>query len=166
MNWEAIGAIAELFAALGALAALIYLALQLRQNTIALNKSELSTRAATSFQGAHSWADLNLLIVDKPQLAAITARSFDEQLPQFNDEEEAQLSFLGRSVMERLDALHYLYRHEQLEEELWTVRVTWARRWIARPWWAEWWSTERDTSNYSPSFISDLERKPSDGGLT
>ena len=39
MNWDAVGAIAELFAAIGALAALIYLALQLRHNTEALRKA-------------------------------------------------------------------------------------------------------------------------------
>ena len=54
MNWDAVGAIAELLAAVGALAALIYLALQLRHKTEALRKSELAARSATSFQGAHS----------------------------------------------------------------------------------------------------------------
>ena len=54
MNWDAVGAIAELLAAIGALAALIYLALQLRHKTEALRKSELAARSATSFQGAHS----------------------------------------------------------------------------------------------------------------
>ena len=54
MNWDAVGAIAELLAAIGASAALIDLALQLRHNTEALRKSELAARAATSFQRAHS----------------------------------------------------------------------------------------------------------------
>ena len=48
MNWDAVGAIAELLAAIGALAALIYLALQLRHNTEALRKSELAARPPTS----------------------------------------------------------------------------------------------------------------------
>ena len=56
MNWDAVGEIAELLAAVGALAALIYQALQLRHNTEAFRKSELAARSATSFQGAHSWA--------------------------------------------------------------------------------------------------------------
>ena len=56
MNRDAVGATAELLAAIGALAALFYLVLQLRHNTEALRKSELVARSATSFQGAHSWA--------------------------------------------------------------------------------------------------------------
>ena len=54
MNWDAIGAIAELMATIGAIAALVYLALQLKHNTEALRKSELAARSSTSFQGAHS----------------------------------------------------------------------------------------------------------------
>ena len=163
MNWDAIGAIAELMAATGALAALVYLALQLKHNTEALRKSELAARSSTSFQGAHSWAELNTHILT-PEFATLTARSMEGPLPSISIEESARLGFLGRSALERLDALHYLYRHEQLEEELWNVRVTWARRFLDRPFWREWWQLERQSSNYSPSFIADLESKPSDGG--
>ena len=66
--------------------------------------------------------------------------------------------------MERLDALHYLYRNEQLEEELWKVRVTWARRFLDRPYWRGWWDLEKETSNYWSSFILELESEPSDNG--
>ncbi len=166
INWEAIGAFAELLAAIGAIVAIVYLALQLRHNTEALERTERAARAATSFQGAHSWADINLAVLDPPNLAVATAASFDDNPPSFSDEDEARLFFVARSVMERLDALHYLYRNEQLEEELWQVRVTWARRWISRPYWKAWWEGERETSNYSPSFIVELEREPSDGGPT
>ena len=163
MNWDAVGAIAELLAAVGALAALIYLALQLRHITEALRKSELAARSATSFQGAHSWAELNTAILD-PEFAMLTAKSMDSPPSEINDHESARLNFLGRSAMERLDALHYFYRNEQVEEELWKVRVTWARRFLDRPYWRSWWDLERETSNYSPSFILELESEPSDGG--
>jgi hypothetical protein len=41
MNWEAISAIANLFAALGVIATLIYLAIQIRQNTKAVRSSSI-----------------------------------------------------------------------------------------------------------------------------
>ena len=132
--------------------ALIYLALQLRHNTEALPKSELAARSATSFQGAYSWAELNTEIYD-PDFAMLTAKSMDNPPSEISDQESAPLNFLGRSAMERLDALHYLYRNEQLEEELCKVRVTWARRFLGRPYWRGWWDLERETSNYSSSFI-------------
>ena len=63
MNWDAVAAIAELFVAIGALAGLIYLALQIIHNTEALRKSELEARSATGFQGTHYWAGLNKAMV-------------------------------------------------------------------------------------------------------
>ena len=164
MNWEALGAIAELLAAVGAIVAIIYLALQLRHNTEALDRTERSARAATSFQGAHSWAEINLSIMGHPNIAKAVADLSGDSLPSLTEEEQAQLGYLARSNMERIDALYYLYRNDQLEEELWLVRVTWARRWIDHPNWKEWWRKERESSNYSPSFIEELEREPSDGG--
>ena len=76
MNWDAVGAIAELLAAIGALAALIYLPLQLRHNTEARRKSEFAARSATNFQGAHSWAELNTAILDS-EFTMLTAKSMD-----------------------------------------------------------------------------------------
>ncbi len=38
MNWDAIGAIAELFGAVGVIASLVYLAVQIRQNTRTVSK--------------------------------------------------------------------------------------------------------------------------------
>ena len=144
MNWDAVGAIAELLAAIGALAALIYLALQLRHNTEALRKSELAARSVTTFQRAHSWAELNTAILD-PEFAMLTAKSMDSQPSDISDHESARLNFLGRSEMEGLDALHYLYRNKQLEEELWKVRTTWARRFLGRPYWRGWWDLSPTT---------------------
>jgi len=165
MNWDALGAIADLFAAIGGLAALVYLALQLKHNTEALRKSELAARSSTSFQGAHSWAELNTHVLE-PEFAKLLARSMECSPTEISKDESTRLGFLGRSAIERLDALHYLYRHEQLEEELWDVRVTWARRFLNSPFWREWWQQERLSSNYSPSFVAELESIPSDGGPT
>jgi hypothetical protein len=48
MNWDAIGAIAELLGALGVLGSLLYLAVQIRQNTKALRG--IAIDAVTSHQ--------------------------------------------------------------------------------------------------------------------
>ena len=46
MNWEALGAIGELVGAVGVVATLVYLAYQIRQNTVQLEQSILSARAS------------------------------------------------------------------------------------------------------------------------
>jgi len=43
LNWEAIGAVANLLAALGVIATLIYLAMQIRQNTKAVRSSSIES---------------------------------------------------------------------------------------------------------------------------
>ena len=39
MNWDAIGAIGEIIGAAGVISTLIYLAIQIRQNTTAMNRA-------------------------------------------------------------------------------------------------------------------------------
>jgi hypothetical protein len=46
LNWEAVGAIGEVVGAVGVIATLVYLAYQIRQNTIQLEQSILSARAS------------------------------------------------------------------------------------------------------------------------
>ena len=64
MNWEALGAIGEIVGALAVIATLIYLALQIRQNTAAL--------ASSSFESGISQAnDFRLKIADSEELSQI-----------------------------------------------------------------------------------------------
>ena len=157
MNLESLAQVGEALGGLAILVSLLYVAIELRRNTT-------TTRANTSYKGAHSWAELNTTMAENSRLASLTARSMPESDPQFSAEEARQVHFLGRSCMERLDGLYYLYRNKQHEAELWEVRVTWARRFLALTYWGRWWQQERQTSNYSLSFISELEKEPGDGG--
>ncbi len=157
MDLSTLAKIGEALGGLAILLSLIYVGIELRFNT-------RSNRARTSYEGAHSWAELNSLIMDNPVLAAAVVRSTKENDPAFSDEEIAQLHFAGRSAFERLDGLYYLYRNKQLEAELWEVRVIWARRMLDCPYWRSWWKSERNTSNYSPLFLEELEKAPPDGG--
>ena len=50
MNWDAIGAIAELIAALAVLATLVYLAAQIKQNTKALSGASMDSITSHGFQ--------------------------------------------------------------------------------------------------------------------
>ena len=56
MNWDAIGACAEVVGAIGVVVSLVYLAIQVRSNTSAL-------KAGASFETTHSWATFNEMVV-------------------------------------------------------------------------------------------------------
>ena len=51
MNWEAVGAVAELLGALGVIASLIYLATQVRQNSRLLRASAIQSAASNTASG-------------------------------------------------------------------------------------------------------------------
>ncbi|MEJ2534424.1 MAG: hypothetical protein P8008_02875 [Gammaproteobacteria bacterium] len=147
----------EALSGLAVVISLVYVGVELRLNT-------RSNKAQTSYEGAHSWAEVTMALMNDPELAALAGRSMNEDSAAFDERHNSALFFLGRSTMERLDGLYYRYRNRQLEPEFWNIRVTWARRCIATPYWRAWWLQERNSWNYSPSFVKELERLPSDGG--
>ena len=53
MDWDAIGALAELAGAIGVILSLVYLAVQIRQNTAQMERSERAARGA-AYQGVLS----------------------------------------------------------------------------------------------------------------
>ena len=67
MNWDAIGAVAELVGAIGVVASLGYLAVQIRQST---EQSRLNTSAieASAFQQLDHHTSFNLKLIDDPGL--------------------------------------------------------------------------------------------------
>jgi len=111
MNWEAVQAVAELSAALGVLLSLVYVGIQIRQNTASLRagavarSSELLSQLRTSL-----WRD--------PDVATL----WDEALSGAEVEDRARAIRL-RHFMVALardhEAVFYQYLAGQLPEEIW-----------------------------------------------
>lgn len=78
MNWEAIGAVGEILGAAGVIITLVYLAVQVRQNSVLLERSVDANRLAADdaiTRGFDQWRDL--LIRDQ-DLASLYLRGMDE----------------------------------------------------------------------------------------
>jgi len=71
MNWEAIGAISEMIGALAFVASLVYLALQIRQNTKQLEQNERTSRAASVSASATSYRENRQHIYTSAEVAEI-----------------------------------------------------------------------------------------------
>lgn len=81
MNWEAIGAIANIVGATAVLATLIYLALQIRQNSRSINQQNDMARAQTTQLRADSVADLvGLALVNESNLATLAKVTGDKEI--------------------------------------------------------------------------------------
>ena len=74
MNWEAIGALAELAGAVGVVLTLVYLSVQLRQNTRAIQGSEVAYRSNLEMATNARFFDLRRDVYSDPELASIWTR--------------------------------------------------------------------------------------------
>ena len=104
INWDAVGAIGEVVGAFGVIATLIYLAMQIRQNTQV-------TRAATAQQMTNNWVQVNL---EMSRNTAVTL-DVDPSLPP--QELQLVLSF-WRAMFHQWSSCHYQHSHGSLDELL------------------------------------------------
>ncbi len=82
MSWEAIGAIAELVGALAVVLTLIYLAIQIRQNTRSMDESRKVEIARNYQQGLQLRNDFIYRFADSEELAAIHVKVEEAGFPE------------------------------------------------------------------------------------
>jgi len=131
MNWEAIGAVAELSGAIGVIASLVYLATQIGHNTRA-SAVEAKLAAAEMLAGF-----VDMLIVD-PTLNEIfmRGRSSSESL---NVEEQQRFSNMVMKTMWLCSAAHFQLRTGTLSDEDWFETKAILDFWIAGKGVRDWW---------------------------
>ncbi len=107
MNWDAIGAIAELLGAVGVIASLIYLATQIRQSRDQMERNTRATQAASNQQWDDSLQGTVMegvnLIPAMDSLVRLGLADFE----QLGDEDSFRFTFWMSSLMRRYDAAYY-----------------------------------------------------------
>ena len=111
MNWEAVGAVGELLGAVGVIATLGYLALQIRQNTT-------TVRAGTSAAISESLARLLEVIGSDPRTARLWIRGLGGD-PSLDPEDVLQFGLLFGSYMRRIENAYYQQLRGFLDSEQW-----------------------------------------------
>lgn len=127
MNWEAIGSIAEFTGALATLAMLVYLTIQLRQNTKAIQSS--------SFHAANTSLSENF--TRSPEETLLKYKDWDE----CNEAERLfQVESMGRHFT-MFETMYYLNKDGTINPELWKSRSEHIRLMLEYPkgkvYWAE-----------------------------
>jgi hypothetical protein len=74
MNWDAVSAIADVLATVGVIASLIYVAVQVRQNSKLIDQSILATRSATVHEISVSFSRFYELLAQDSELSDIYQR--------------------------------------------------------------------------------------------
>jgi len=159
MNWEAVGAIAELVAALGVIASLIYLAKQINANSdnIAQNtKALVSDRDASSNDTAMDI--LNSLARD-PDLAVLMMKGgLDTEV--LSDLEQFRYSTFLLRIFESHQTYFIQHLKGSVSEELWNYYSGVMDRSIRVPGISKWWVQNR--SCFNSDFAVYINRKLSD----
>lgn len=134
MNWSAIGAVAELIAAIGVILSLIYLALQIRNNT---KMTRLAIRE--SYISGHN--RLFERILENPDVYRIwrvgnEAKSTDEM----SDEDRERFGLMLYSIFNQF---HIAYEANQIDPTMGGVYLVQLERALEWPAVQSWWSRQQ-----------------------
>ena len=125
MNWEAISAVGQLVGALAVLVTLIYLAVQIRQNTAAVATATYES-AMTGFN------DINVVVASHPSLASLLDRGCQSP-DSLNAEEVVQFNFLLRCYANQWWKLFKLYERGSLPGREWSIFAREAAQFFDQP---------------------------------
>jgi hypothetical protein len=148
LDWSAVSAIANLIAAIGVTGTVVYLALQIRENTRA-------TRSQTYQQATTALAEMAAIIGSDRSVSRVfrIGMSTPDLL---TEDEEVQFGYLCVSLFRRFENLYFQYRAGLIDADLWTGQRDNALWFFYRPGFQAWWK-ERKFS-FSPNFREFLDR--------
>ena len=125
MNWEALGAVGEIAGATAVLITLIYLAVQIRQNT--------ATVATATYESVMTgFNDINVVVASHPALAALLDRGCQNPNT-LNAEETVQFNFLLRCYANQWWKLFKLHEAGSLPVSEWGVFAREAAQFFDQP---------------------------------
>lgn len=160
MNWEAVGAVAELFGALGVIVSLVFLTLQIRMNTKAL-------RGTASFEAELSMAQANRELLHDREVTAVLIKAYDPSasLADFSDADRVLIGLHARESIQRISGQYRLYTNGLLDDGVWEDRAMWFSGWLKLPVFAEWWEAEKTQIHYPRDFVRELEEHESPANI-
>jgi hypothetical protein len=131
---EDLGNIGEFVAAMATIATLVYLALQIRQNTT-------SVRAASRFDIASGWREHNRLMLDA-EARSVYAKGLRDFLGMSPDERSHFGALLGDHAV-FFQGVFALYEEGQLDEDTYEGYLVWFSCQAATPGGSVWWEETR-----------------------
>ena len=125
MNWEAIAAVGQIIGALAVLITLIYLAVQIRQNTAAVATATYESTMA-------GFNDINVVVASHPELASLLDRGCQSP-DSLNAVEVVQFNFLLRCYANQWWKLFMLHERGSLPSGEWSIFAQEAAQFLDQP---------------------------------
>ena len=147
MNWEAIGAVGETLGATAVVISLVYVAIQIRQNT-----NETRMQRTQSLISAN--AEVNLQMADNKELGELfQAAVLDYQ--KLSGSDQMRFGALAFSAFNRYSFAYHQFLNNQWEEIFWDLiereLLVFLNLPVAHAWW------EKDKSRFLPVFVAHLD---------
>ena len=141
MALEDLGNIGEFVAAVGVIVSLIYLAVQIRQNTKAVKVAAYQETVSAS-------RELNLAVLTDPKLAELALR--DDAIEAATGDDRRRISLLTNVFLQNFQSQFFQNQQGLLEDHIWSASRETLRRLAHRPGFADWW--QRTGFSYSSHF--------------
>ncbi len=154
MNWEAIGAVAELVGAIGVVASLIYLAFQIRQSTSQMKHNTRALEVAAFDTSIQHGLEVRRLLLSSDALTEIWLQGCAEY-PNLDRGSRARFNMLAESVFYATQGLHARVEAGAMHSELLETQLPVIARMLSQPSLARWW--ERTQGMYGASFTRAIE---------
>jgi len=155
MNWDAVGAIAELLGGIGVIVSLFYLAMQIQQNT-------RSVRAASYHSVVTSLSELSGSIgrdADASRLFFAGTNDHDR----LTQEEWRQFGILVTSLFRNYENIFYQHSQEMMEDAVWQGWANSMTRAFWMPGVQAWWPIWRDDCQAGFRDFLEASTPPEDG---
>ena len=142
MNIIELGALGEFVGSIGVIATLIYLAIQIRQNTASVKASAYQTWVSNNISINNSVPeDLRKGIQDSAQLSA---------------ESEASFALWNHGIYQLWQATDYLFEMGAVDQALWRSEMSRAAGHLSNPGVRQWWDAGGKTQ-LTPHFVDLVE---------
>ena len=150
MNWDAIGAAAELLGAIGVIASLVYLAGQIRDSREQMSQNTRAVRAGAyqQFQ-AHLQTTMGG-VLSVPSLDGVVFRGLADP-ETLSEEESGRFRWWLIGVFMVYENAHYQYRMGLLDEDRWRIHRSNLQTLLGTQGIRHWWATRGDLID-SPEF--------------
>ena len=149
MNWDALGAAAEIIGAILVFVTLIYLAIQTRDNV-----KVLKARAVWDAQA--SFVEVNEILGDGGTVSDLIFRSLSDS-EELSSYEKYLVHRFTRGWFQRMEAQFALYKGGILDEEVWELRRGYAKAMLGNPVIEESWELDKENSMFTKSFIESID---------
>ena len=151
MNWDAIGAIAELLGAVGVIASLVYLASQIRESREQMIQNTRASKAAAHQMYEQGVSSTIMDAVRIPGLQEVLRRG-DIDFEGLNEEDAHRYSNVALVYVRTWDNAYYQHRMGMLDDVRWQVARRDLEAYVLQPGVSQWWRKTRP--NLLPEFVA------------